>query len=254
MGFFTGNTGAMWMASYVENGALNLADISVNFTATTKVTKYLAGSSWSAITVTGGGSGASATLKSEVITSTSANTLTAGTLTISAGGKNYSAGDLIKFASAGSTDPLTDSFKITSTTTAGIDSISELVAPANNIGKLKTWSLDISNDVLDTSVLGSPGKTFIAGPTTATGTATLMYYKEDSNTTNMSDISDLSKIIFNSAGATRVLMRLGIDSGKTNCFDLYAYITGASLASNYGEIVTVDVSFQMDGQFIKVPS
>jgi len=252
MGFFTGNTGAMWMAGYVENNALNLVDISVNFTKTTEVTTYDEGSSWDAITVTGGGSGAKATLKSAVTTSTTAST--AGTLTISAGGKNYSTGDLIQFAQAGTTDVLTDSFSIASTTTAGIDSISELVTSANKIGKLKTWSLDIANDVLDTSVLGSPGKTFIAGPTTATGSATLMYYKEDPKTANMSDISDLSKIIFNSTGATRVLMRLGIDSKKANSFDLYAYITGTSLSSNYGEIVTVDVSFQMDGKFITVPS
>lgn len=253
MGFFTGNTGAMWMASYVEDGALNLADISVSFTKTTTARTYAAGTSWDAITVTGGGSRAKATLKSNVTTSTTASV--AGTLTISAGGNGYSAGDTIKFASAGTTAVLTDSFSITSTTTAGIDSISELVTPANNIGKLKTWSLDITNDVLDTSVLGSPGKTFIAGPTTATGSATLMYYKEDlGNTANMSDMSDLSKIIFKSTGATRVLLRLGIDSSNANRFDLYAYITGASLSSNYGEIVTVDVSFQMDGQFIKVPS
>lgn len=253
MGFFTGNTGAMWIASYVEENALNLADISVNFTKTTAVTTYDAGTSWSAITVTGSGKGAKATLKSAVTTSTTAST--AGTLTISAGGSGYSVGDTIGFAKAGTTTVLTDSFTITATTTAGIDSISELVKPANKIGKIKTWSLDIANDVLDTSSLGNPGKTFIAGPTTATGSATLMYYKDDlGNTTNMSDMSDLSKIIFNSTGATRVLLRLGIDSSSSNRFDLYAWITGASLSSNYGEIVAVDVSFQMDGQFINVPS
>lgn len=254
MGFFTGNTGAMWIASYVEDGALNLADISVNFTKTTAATTYAAGSTWDAITVTGGGKNAKASLKTAITTSTTASTT--GTLTITAGGSGYSAGDTIKFAKAGTTTPvLTDSFSVATTTTAGIDSVSELVNSANRIGKLKTWSLDISNDVLDTSVLGSAGKTFIAGPTTATGSATLMYYKEDlGNTTNMSDMSDLSKIIFNSTGATRVLLRLGIDASSVNRFDLYAWITGASLSSNYGEIVAVDVSFQMDGQFINVPS
>lgn len=253
MGFFTGNTGAMWIASYVEDGALNLADISVNFTKTTAATTYATGSTWDAITVTGGGQSAKARLKTAITTSTTASTT--GTLTIYAGGSGYSAGDTIKFAKAGTTAALTDSFTISSTTTAGIDNVTELVNSANRIGKLKTWSLDISNDVLDTSVLGSAGKTFIAGPTTATGSATLMYYKEDlGNTTNMSDMSDLSKIIFNSTGATRVLLRLGIDASSVNRFDLYAWITGASLSSNYGEIVAVDVSFQMDGQFISVPS
>jgi hypothetical protein len=39
---------------------------------------------------------------------------------------------------------------------------------------------------------------------------------------------------------------------KTN-FLFHAYITSASLGVNYGEVVTIDTSFTVDGTYLDVP-
>ena len=95
------------------------------------------------------------------------------------------------------------------------------------------------------------------------GSATLMFYEDNFKYAGSSkDIYELVDILFPRSTPPRVIMNLAVDGGvsivdtvelwKTN-FLFNAYITSASVAVSYGEVVTVDTSFTVDGPLLDVP-
>lgn len=258
MAVLTGNQGVVYLAQYTENSALA---IDASFDLSSKV---LAGSAITGGTVvtaesqSGGGSGAQGTIwansdgTGDIATSTAARN---GYVIVTNGGSSYSAGDKIIWFLNDSA--ISDEVTVSSTVTTGIDRASELRVAGNKLARVKSWSLDIANDVLDTTTLGavSNARTFVQGGWGATGSATLMYYRDDgSGDPSNKDIGDIRSLIFSSTGGQRVIMSLGVNASSSEDFVFKAYITGASLAVNYGEVVAVDVSFTMDGTFFETPA
>ena len=92
-----------------------------------------------------------------------------------------------------------------------------------------------------------------------------MFYEDDLNVdvNRAKDIYELVDLLFPRDIAPSVIMSLSVDGGsftvddvdlyKTN-FMFNAYITSASVAVNYGEVVAVSTSFTVDGPLLDVPN
>lgn len=263
MAVLTGNYGVAYVAPYASPSALDL----VNYSLTNKVlggtTAITAASPVYAVTVTGNGSGAEGELYSLFTSGAWSGDIDAGTvgtnrsgnIKITNGGKGYEAGDTIKWQLSSTNADITADTIVSAVVTVGIDNATDLRTAAQKIARIRSWSLDIANDVVESTVLGDTSKRFIASTGTATGSATLMYYRDDGEgDSNNLDVGDIRNLIFKNSGPSRVIMALGVNTSTANDFVFNAYITGTSLAATYGEVVTVDINFQVDGAFIEYPA
>jgi len=104
--------------------------------------------------------------------------------------------------------------------------------------------------MLDTTTLGDNLRTFTPGLQAFDGTATLLYYKDDAG--NVEASSFLQRLIRTGTGGVTtsdlVTMRLRLMDGSANReITFNAYITSASLSTSVGEIVSAEISFQVNG-------
>ena len=187
-------------------------------------------------------------------------------------GNNYSAGDVVYFGrvnSKGTLVRITGNFAISTTATVGVDNEREILEDKYRIAKVRNWTLNSSSEVVETTALGDAVKTFSPSITSGEGSATLMFYEDDSSNRGESaqkDTFELIYILFPRGTPPRVVLNLAVDGSatgsaldaggnaiwKTN-FLFNAYITGASVGVNYGEVVTIDTSFIIDGPLLDVP-
>lgn len=262
MAVLTGNYGVAYMAQYATASAL-----AGNYSLTSQVlggtTLIKAGTSVYAVSVTGNGSGAQGQLYSSYsggawsgdIAAGTVGTNRSGNIKITTGGNNYEAGDIVKWQLSSTKADTTVNTTVSSVSTVGIDNSAELRTAVQKIARIRSWSLDIANDVVESTVLGDSSKRFIASTGTATGSATLMYYRDDGEgDSNNLDVGDIRNLIFGNSGPSKVIMALGVNASTSDDFVFNAFITGTSLAATYGEIVTVDINFQVDGAFIEYPA
>jgi hypothetical protein len=96
-----------------------------------------------------------------------------------------------------------------------------------------------------------------------------MFYEDDSSNRGenaQKDTFELIDILFPRGAPPRVVLNLAVDGSATGAagdvgglalwktnFLFNAYITGASVGVNYGEVVTIDTSFTIDGPLLDVP-
>ena len=262
MAILTGNYGVAYMAQYATASALagNYPLSSLVLGGTTAIA---AGTAVKAISVTGNGSGALGQLYLSYSSGAWSGSIPAGTvgtnrsgnIKITTGGSNYEAGDIILWQLVSTSANISANTTVSSVSTTGIDNATDLRVAGQKIARIRSWSLDIANDVVESTALGDNAKRFIASTGTATGSATLMYYRDDGEgDSNNLDIGDMRNLIFNNNGPSKVIMSLGVNASSNEDFVFNAFITGTSLAVTYGEIVSVDVSFQVDGSFIEFPA
>jgi hypothetical protein len=258
---YTGNAGTIYIAPFAENGALALNS---NFAVSNAVvygSTISAGTRVEAVAVTGNGSGAKGLLYGNYSGTTgwsgniaASSSVRSGNIRITDGGANYTAGDTIYWRILSNSRKITNDVTVSSAITAGIDNETDLRVAAQKIARVRSWSFSIANDVVERTTLGDSSRTYIATPGTATGSASLLYYRDDNESDSLNlDIPELRNILFTSS-ARRVLMSLGITSSASDDFVFRAFITGASVSANYGEVVAVDVNFQMDGPLISSPT
>jgi len=111
----------------------------------------------------------------------------------------------------------------------------------STIGKVRSWSLNVSRDALETTDLGKYDRTYTTGLRGATGTADLMYDPAEGGAvqllnsifSNDSDVSQSVEFVLDSAG------------GKT--FSCSAFLTNASPSVNVADIQVCSISFQVSG-------
>jgi hypothetical protein len=126
----------------------------------------------------------------------------------------------------------------------------QLLLGANTLVKVTNWSLQADVELLETTSLGEAHRTFTPGIKGFSGTATLIYYKEDDGSIDASSL--LTKIINTSASgsstadAATLTLRLA-DGTDLNDVTLTAYINSATIGASVGEIVTTQISFQATG-------
>lgn len=110
-----------------------------------------------------------------------------------------------------------------------------------SIGKVRSWSLSVARDALETTDLGKHDRTYVTGLRGATGTAELMYDPAES-----SAISLLNSIFNNNASPSEVV-EFVLDSLGAKTFSCSAFLTGVSPSVNVGDIQVCSISFQVSG-------
>ena len=119
-----------------------------------------------------------------------------------------------------------------------------------NVAKIRDWSIETTVELLSTNTIDTKANTFTPGVMGATGSATIMYYKEGNTDPNVEYFFD--KVMKTSGGveeSDRVYLELMIDINNADRIGLHAYITSASIGVSTGELVSGTINFTMDGTF-----
>lgn len=136
--------------------------------------------------------------------------------------------------------------------------------PANTdkVVKLRDWSLETSLELLETTTIDTAVKSYTPGMVSATGSATVLYYRKEVSDTGKQFDQLLGKIMkTTSAGVTETdrcgfILRAGTQAGTgTDIKDdiaFYAYITNASVSVGTGELTQVAIQFTVDGPFVEL--
>lgn len=111
-----------------------------------------------------------------------------------------------------------------------------------NVGKVRSWSLTINRDALDSTSLGVDDRTFVQGLRGATGSADLMYDPNEGQAVAMlnSVFSDNTATIADTVGFV-----LDVAGGKR--LTCTAFLTNVSPTVSVGAVHACTVSFQVSG-------
>jgi len=110
------------------------------------------------------------------------------------------------------------------------------------IGKCREYTLNISRDALETTTLGSNDRSYVPGVRGTTGSATILYDKDDAGT-----MAVLNSIFDNSTAVGEV--RFIFNTAETNALEVDAFITQVSTPVSVGEVTACSVNFQASGSF-----
>lgn len=260
---YTGNNGRIYVARVQEAGLTG--SFTMNVLSGRSVTQN---GSYYVRNISGDGRGA--VVRADRTVSTTATTRTCVFTVISAGW-NYAVGDVVRFSYTlrGNVIDVVGNQTIDATATRGVDSQREILDDQYRIAKIRSWSLTSNSEIVETTALGDVVKTYSPSVTSGEGSATLMFYEDEitsQGTDRQTDIFELVDLLFPRSVPPRVILNLAVDGGtsgslgqvgggalwKTN-FLFNAYITSASVGVSYGEVVTVDTSFTVDGALLDVP-
>ncbi len=109
------------------------------------------------------------------------------------------------------------------------------------VGKVRSWSMSINKDPLETTTLGVHDRTYVPGMRCSTGTAELMYDPSEGQATALlnsilgdgDDVSGSVSFVLDTAG------------GKS--LSCSAFLTSVSPSVSVGAIQVCSVSFQVSG-------
>ena len=130
----------------------------------------------------------------------------------------------------------------------GRDGVMQLAG--TTLAKVVNFSLSANLETLETTTLSESIRSYTPGISGYSGSATLLYYKDDSNSINTSDL--LNKLYKTgttgvSSSDTVELTFRWVDGADNNDIKLTAYITSANIGASTGEIVRAEIAFQGTG-------
>ena len=130
----------------------------------------------------------------------------------------------------------------------GRDGVMQLAG--TTLAKVVNFSLSANLETLETTTLSESIRSYTPGISGYSGSATLLYYKDDSNNINTSDL--LNKLYKTgttgvSSSDTVELTFRWVDGADNNDIKLTAYITSANIGASTGEIVRAEIAFQGTG-------
>lgn len=129
-----------------------------------------------------------------------------------------------------------------------------LVFNSKPVAKIRDWSLDTTVELLSTNTIDSVSSTFTPGVKSATGSATLVYYRlESGESASYTQFTELLSKIHKTGAITesdRVLLTLNVGGGAADDIQFYAYITSAQISVATGELSVVPIQFTVDGDFL----
>lgn len=119
------------------------------------------------------------------------------------------------------------------------------------LAKVVNFQLSSNLETLETTTLNEHIRVYSPGVVGYSGSATLLYYKEDDGSRNTTNI--LNKLYKTgpdgvSSSDTVELTFRWIDGEINNDIQLTAYITSASIGASTGDIVRAEIAFQATGQ------
>ena len=131
---------------------------------------------------------------------------------------------------------------------SGRDGVMQLAG--TTLAKVVNFSLSANLETLETTTLSENIRSYTPGISGYSGSATLLYYKDDDNAINTTDL--LNKLY--KADATGVsssdtveLTFRWVDGTNNNDIKLTAYVTSASIGAATGDIVRAEIAFQGTG-------
>ena len=115
-------------------------------------------------------------------------------------------------------------------------------AAGNAVVSTRNFSVDITSDTIETSVMGDDTRTYVRGMSSWTGSADI--YWDTSEAANLNICSSTVTV-----GATPVSIRLYVSQEASNDKVYYGdgIITGFSVASSMDGLVEATISFQGSG-------
>lgn len=125
---------------------------------------------------------------------------------------------------------------------AGQDGSVEL--GGNAVAKVVEWSLAANTDALEVTTLSEDVRAFTAGLRTASGSLTVLYY-DDAPVNLLNQVNQDTAA--NAAITATARLKLKFD---TKFFEFDAVLTSAELSCVVGEVMRVNVSYTMSGDFV----
>ena len=130
----------------------------------------------------------------------------------------------------------------------GRDGVMQLAG--TTLAKVVSFSLSANLETLETTTLSENIRSYTPGISGYSGSATLLYYKDDSGDINTTDL--LNKIYKTgttgvSSSDTVELTFRWVDGADNNDIKLTAYITSANIGASTGEIARAEIAFQGTG-------
>tara|TARA_A200000159_G_C7299817_1_gene329557 strand:- start:51 stop:512 length:462 start_codon:yes stop_codon:yes gene_type:complete len=134
------------------------------------------------------------------------------------------------------------------------------------MAKIRDWSIETTVELISTNTIDSRFNSFVPGVAGATGSATVMYYRDTTNTDKQDFTHFISNIMTTSEnGVTTsnlVDLELRVDNtpttGNTDIIKCKGYITSMGIQVSTGEVTTIPISFtvsETSGKlFTEVPS
>ena len=118
------------------------------------------------------------------------------------------------------------------------------------LAKVVNFSVASNLETLEVTTLSENLRSYVPGVVGYSGSATLLYYKEDDNTFNTTNI--LNKLYKTgtsgvSSSDTVELTFRWVDGTDYNDIKMTAYITSASIGAATGDIVRAEIAFQGTG-------
>jgi hypothetical protein len=131
---------------------------------------------------------------------------------------------------------------------SGRDGVMQLAG--TTLAKVVNFSLSANLETLETTTLSENIRSYTPGISGYSGSATLLYYKDDDNAINTTDL--LNKLYKTgttgvSSSDTVELTFRWVDGTDNNDIKLTAYVTSASIGAATGDIVRAEIAFQGTG-------
>ena len=127
------------------------------------------------------------------------------------------------------------------------------------IMKCRDWSLEATVELLSTNTIDTSANTFVPGVKGATGSATLLYYRKQSNDPathrDASWIMNKSGLLRKGSIETndRAFFVLNVGTDPKDDISFYGYVTSIGVTVSTGELCTVPINFTVDGEYQDVP-
>lgn len=131
----------------------------------------------------------------------------------------------------------------------------QMLLGGTTVVKVTNWSLQADLETLETTTLGDNIRSYTPGIQSFSGSATVLYYKDDNNAISTTNL--LNKLVrtgttgVSSSDTVTLTFRLA-DGADLNDVTLTAYVTSATIGASVGEIVSAQLSFQATGALTTV--
>lgn len=111
----------------------------------------------------------------------------------------------------------------------------------STIGKVRSWSLSVNKDALETTNLGQNDRTYVSGLRGTTGTAELMYDPSEGGAVQ------LLNSIFSNEDSVSQSVEFVLDSAGGKTLSCSAFLTSVSPSVSVADIQVCSISFQVSG-------
>lgn len=111
----------------------------------------------------------------------------------------------------------------------------------DTVGRVRSWSLTVNKDALETTNLGAYDRTYVAGLRGSTGTAELMYDPSSGQAVA------LLNSIFSNENEAQDSVSFVLDTAGGKNLTFTAFVTSVSPSVSVADIQVCSVSFQVSG-------